>query len=203
MIPNNGTNVATHFMKTMSRIGTQAMILTSGTKRSGSELHGMTLSSVSSLSVFPRPLIQFNLHLPSYTAQFIDRNKYLAIHMMPPTLSAVHLSRIFASGVKQNKKKASECKDGEEFHEMTTPFKQIDEKEWEFYNIDGVHVPILKESERALVCKAIEHITIDSHQICIAEVIDILTPNKNYKDLEPSGGLLYCNRKFYTLGNSM
>ncbi|EDK42998.1 conserved hypothetical protein [Lodderomyces elongisporus NRRL YB-4239] len=65
-----------------------------------SQLHGMTLGSVCSLSVFPTPLLQFNLHLPSYTSDNLHKFKYLAIHLMPPTHRSAYLSRIFAKGKK-------------------------------------------------------------------------------------------------------
>ena len=117
------------FRLAMGRVSSQAMILTSATSNLN-ELHGMTLGSVCSLSVFPSPLIQFNLHLPSYTSSELHKHKYLALHVLPPTKNSVHLSRIFAKGVKLNKgAKLAPTKeekiDGQVFHEMTKPFTRL------------------------------------------------------------------------------
>lgn len=68
------------------------------------DLHGMTLSSVCSLSVYPTPYLEFNLHLPSYTSTALHNHKYLAIHLMPPTHQSAKTCRVFAKGVKLNKR---------------------------------------------------------------------------------------------------
>ncbi|KAL6452663.1 hypothetical protein SBY92_001925 [Candida maltosa Xu316] len=183
------------FRLAMSRISSQAMILTSGTKTDSNELHGMTLGSVCSLSVFPTPLIQFNLHLPSYTSSELHRYKYLALHVLPPIDASVHLSRIFAKGIKGE--------DGEVFHEMTKPFELLEgEKEYGFYNVDeeGVKIPILKNVETTLICKVRENFLIEGHEIWVANVVDILQ-NNQFK--EKSGGILYYNRGFHKIGKRL
>ena len=119
------------FCSAMARIGSQAMILTAPYRNDSQStsknptLHGMTLSSVCSLSVSPTPLLSFNLHLPSYTSKSLhERDSSMAIHLMPPTANAVKLGRIFASGVKKKtgtdeisfQKNEKEQKDCEVFH---------------------------------------------------------------------------------------
>ncbi|KAI5951984.1 hypothetical protein KGF54_005059 [Candida jiufengensis] len=181
----------------MSKLASQAMILTSSTtKEEIKTLHGMTLSSVVSLSVYPKPFLQFNLHLPSYTSISLKENKYCAIHLMSPTQESSKIARIFAKG---NKLKQQD-EDGEVFHEMTTPFNELTDKDYEYYKInDKVEIPILKTGvESIFICKVDQFIPIHDHEIWIIEVIKIL----NFND-KKTGGLLYYNRGFHKIGESV
>lgn len=89
------------FKESMSRIASQAMILTSAVPEGStdiSELHGMTLLSVTSLSVKPRTLIQFNLQVPSATSIKLHELGWFAVHLLPPIESSVSLARNFSRG---------------------------------------------------------------------------------------------------------
>ena len=191
------------FRLAMGRVSSQAMILTSATSNLN-ELHGMTLGSVCSLSVFPSPLIQFNLHLPSYTSSELHKHKYLALHVLPPTKNSVHLSRIFAKGVKLNKgAKLAPTKeekiDGQVFHEMTKPFTRLQKGvDYLFYNISDVQIPILSNVETTLICQTRNTFPVDNHEIWVADVVDIIH-NKTQK----SGGILYFDRGFHKIGKSL
>lgn len=189
----------------MGRTASQAMILTSATTTIN-ELHGMTLGSVCSLSVFPSPLIQFNLHLPSYTSTELHKHKFLALHVLPPTKNSVHLSRIFAKGVKLNKgTKLAATKeekiDGQVFHEMTKPFTRLQQGvDYLFYDIAGVQIPVLNDVETTLICQTQDTFPVDNHEIWVASVVDILH-NKTYS--QKSGGILYFDRGFHKIGKSL
>lgn len=188
----------------MARISAQAMVLTAGTSRKTSEpLHGMTLSSVCSLSVYPTPLLQFNLHLPSYTSSSLHANDgLLCLHVMPPTEKAVVLSRTFASGIKRDPEHFDVKPDnGNLFHEMTTPFSSIDKHDYELrWMQNDVGVPVLAELEVAFVCKKKEVFTVDNHEIWVVKVLDVLFPNGRFHQ-EKTGGLLYFDRGFHTVGS--
>ncbi|ODV79685.1 putative NADH-dependent oxidoreductase [Suhomyces tanzawaensis NRRL Y-17324] len=190
------------FKSTMSRISAQAMILTSGTgAKEVLALHGMTMSSVCSLSVYPTPLLQFNLHLPSYTSQALHENKYLAIHLLPPTSQSVHLGKIFASGVKTSGKPTTN-EDGEFFHEMTTPFTKLHQgNDWIFHTVkENINIPILKNSERVLICETMKNFLVDDHEIWVVKVLDI-KENEDYSN--KTGGLLYFDRAFHKIGEKL
>lgn len=206
------------FKSSMSRVSSQAMILTAGFDAiSGNKasLHGMTLSSVCSLSIHPSPLLQFNLHLPSYTSQSLHENDgLLAIHMLPLTPKATRLGRIFASGVKRETNKRGityfdtteqELKDGDVFHEMTTPFKNISDEDWQEYKFsEKLSLPIITEAERAFICRKREVFEIDSHEIWAVEVLNIICPNSKFnisRNDDKTGGLLYFDRSFHKIGN--
>lgn len=195
-----------NFRSTMARVSSQAMVLTAATTNK-QELHGMTLSSVCSLAVFPDPLLQFNLHLPSYTSQALHECQYLAIHLLPPTLKSAFLGRIFAKGVKKDKRGSElastkdELKDGEVFHEMTTPFTQIPKSDYELLELDeNVSLPILKDCESVFICKVKQSINVENHEIWIASVLKI-KQNPEYE--KSSGGLLYFNRGFHKIGDGL
>lgn len=196
------------------------MILTAGfdaTTRNKTSLHGMTLSSVCSLSINPTPLLQFNLHIPSYTSQSLHENSgILAIHLLPPTPKAVRLGRIFASGVKRETQKLNytyldkseqELKDGDVFHEMTTPFSNISNDDWKEYKFtDKLSIPILNEAERVFICQKRRVFEIDSHEIWAIEVLNIISPNNQYNitnNDDKKGGLLYYDRSFHKVGEAL
>lgn len=176
-----------------------------------STLHGITLSSVCSLATTPTPLLSFNLHLPSHTSLALHaRNGTMAIHMMPPSYTGAKLARIFASGIKVEKSYHSreisfkanklEQKDGEIFHERTTPFAHIFQGNWVEWPLDDtLSLPLLKEAERVLICKKRLVMQVDNHEVWAVEVQDIL----NYNLCEPTGGLLYYNRKFHQVGDPL
>lgn len=235
------------FRLTMSRLASPAMVLTSAiptTKSNTSsstsntvassshdidpkqDLHGMTLSSVCSLSVYPKPYLEFNLHLPSYTSTALHQHQYLAIHLMPPTHHSAKICRVFAKGVKLNKRGTKwtsnpetsaspkeegdnngqgiriEDDDGEIFHEMTTPFTNLAEgRDYTFIkrHQEGIAIPVLAHAELIFICKTTHNFTIDDHEIWVVQVVDILTDSK----LNKSGGLLYFNKGFHKIGESL
>ncbi|KAM9892020.1 hypothetical protein OXX79_010311 [Metschnikowia pulcherrima] len=198
------SDLGSSFRTAMTRVSSQAMILTAGSKSPSTELHGMTLSSVCSLSVHPNPLLSFNLHLPSYTSKTLhENNGMLGLHLMPPTKQAVTLGRKFAGGVKRDPSHFdAENEDGELFHEMTTPFSGLQGSYSMHYAGDGVSVPILNESEAVFLCTKHRVFEVENHELWVVKVNDILFPNKRY-DSAPSGGLLYYHRGFHQVGESL
>ncbi|KAH3900880.1 conserved putative NADH-dependent flavin oxidoreductase [Saccharomycodes ludwigii] len=85
----------------MTKVANQAMILTATSTTSpttSDDYRGVTLSSVTSLTINPKPMLQFNLQIPSFTSQAIHRNNVFAIHLMKPNLESVQLARLFSKG---------------------------------------------------------------------------------------------------------
>lgn len=194
------------FKASMARISCQAMVLTAGRVREEaslapvSSLHGMTLSSTCSLSVYPTPLLQFNLHLPSYTSQTLHELHHLALHLLPPTLHSAKLARLFANGIKAPPSPADD--DGDIFHEKTTPFDTLEHgKDWQYHAVDEVNVdiPILGSAETVFICKKSQVFEVDLHEIWVVQVLEILSPSSS----KPSGGLLYFNRNFHEIGSAL
>lgn len=161
----------------------------------------MTLSSVCSLSVFPTPLLQFNLHLPSYTSSSLHENDgLLCLHVMPPTPKAVFLGRIFASGIKKDPEHFEvKPDDGDVFHEMTTPFAHVENGDYGFHTVGDVEIPVLAELEVAFVCQKSRVFEVDNHEIWVVKVLDVLFPTGG-ADHAKTGGLLYFDRGFHAVG---
>lgn len=167
-----------------------------------SKLHGMTLSSVCSLSVEPRRLIQFNIEKPSITSDALHEFKFFAIHILPPTLESVKVARIFSQGARRKRNDL-----GEIVHAQ--PFKDMDPKLWRMANkLDcgmvhtllspSINIPLLCRAERILLCEKVEVLNVDNREIWVGEVKKIhIDKDIQHRD---SGGLIYFNRKFHKLG---
>lgn len=195
--------LATQFRQAMAGVAAPAMILTLALQPD-STLHGMTVGSFTLVLVMPTPKVSFNLHLPLYTLDELRANGYCAVHVLPPTERLAQLARQFAKGVKGTRLLAKlavtpeEKRDGEPFHERTTPFALLKQGEdWDFVTVDGsLRIPILTNCERVFICKALDRMVVDSHELWVAEVVRIIG---NLKHL-PLGGLLYHRRNFHRVG---
>lgn len=69
------------------------MILTTNCNSEGHEPRGLTLSSVTSLSLKPEPLLCFNLQVPSRTSQVLHDREVFALNMLPGTKDSVRACR--------------------------------------------------------------------------------------------------------------
>lgn len=201
LLRNNASDL---FKKAMARIGSPAMVMTcaSDTVSSSSlaqelanlakHFHGATLSSVTLLSVSPRPLLLFNVHLPSFASDELHKKDYLAVHILPPTPRLATLGRAFACGLKLARK-------DDQVSGRTLPFEGlVPEKDWYLHKInDSISVPILREAECALVCQTVRSIYIDNHEIWTATVLNVLEHDGSDSN---KGGLLYFNRAFHRVG---
>lgn len=200
------STLATQFRQAMTGVAAPAMILTLASAKGKGSLHGMTVGSFTLVLVMPTPKVSFNLHLPLYTLDELRHHKYCAVHVLPPTAYLAQLARQFAKGVKVAKLSKlavtpEEKRDGEPFHEMTTPFALLKQGEdWDYFSVDdAVEIPVLTNCERVFICKAIDRLVVDSHELWVAEVVRIIG---NLKHL-PLGGLLYYRRNFHRVGMPM
>lgn len=203
------------FKHAMSTVGSQAMILTSSFtgKADINQMHGTTLGSVSSLTVYPEPIIQFNIQIPSATSKSMHENKYMALHMLSPSIESVKLARTFSLGSKYINQ-TQHIEDQPESQKFTTPFGRIEKDQWDlfenvihnerpdaFHITDGLHLPILtKHSERILICEKYKVFQVYNHEIWTCRVKDILV---NVEDNAKTGGLLYFNRNFHNIGDPL
>lgn len=200
------------YKSAMASLGSQAMILTSAYKNpaiDASMLHGMTLSSVTSLSVTPEPILQFNLQVPSATSNELHKSGYLALHILKPDADSVALARTFSRGTRYiNSNESSGGK-------KTTPFAGLRKDQWSYYDDlkleddplrgeleeNRIHLPILTEAaERVLVCEKHKVFKVFNHEIWTCRVRDILV---HVGDDHRSGGLLYFNRHFHKVGEQV
>lgn len=187
----------------MSSIANQTMILTAphpnnNTKDITNLYKGVTLSSVTSLSINPTPLIQFNLQKPSTTSQLLHNHKYFAIHILSPHQGSANLARLFSRNRIYDTEK--------EEYVPFPPFKELEKDvDYEVLENQGIDdefkLPILKKNiEKVLICKKFKHFDINDHEIWIGEIKEI--KNFNIGGWK-SGGLLNFNRKFHIIGDEV
>ncbi|GME93867.1 unnamed protein product [Ambrosiozyma monospora] len=172
----------------------------------------MTLSSVTSLTINPEPILQFNLQVPSTTSTSLHKHKYFALHIMKPSPDSVQLARNFSRGIKVTKDPVT----GKV--KTTRPFEGLDLSEYDLYlngeplplSLDADHkndvmaddislnLPILcKNAERIMICEKYKVFRVYNHEIWTAKVKDILV---NVEPGDKTGGLLYFNRQFHSVG---
>lgn len=183
------------FKLCMGKIANQAMILSAASKHSvpHKDFRGLTLSSVTSLSLKPQPLIQFNLQLPSFTSEALHETKFFAVHLLMPNAASIKLARTFSKGAIKNEKDST--------FSPTRPFEHLVEKvHYDTYKIKETDlvIPLLKNSERVLICEKRDVFQVGDHEIWVGQVEDIIANQES-----STGGLLYCNRSFHLLGDKI
>lgn len=62
------------------------------------EPRGLTLSSITSLSLKPTPLVSFNVQLPSRTSEVLHSRNLFAINVLPAAPESVDLAKAFSGG---------------------------------------------------------------------------------------------------------
>ncbi|QLQ80216.1 hypothetical protein HG537_0D02170 [Torulaspora globosa] len=183
------------FRECMSKIANQAMVLSAASKNVVPHklFRGLTISSLTSLSLKPEPLIQFNLQLPSFTSEALHQTGFFAVHLLKPNSTSIKLAREFSKGAIINEK--------DQTYSPTRPFENLVENEhYVTYKIEGTDlvVPLLKNSERVLICQKKDVFQIGDHEIWVGQIEDIIV-----NEAQPTGGLLYCNRKYHSLGEKI
>lgn len=174
-------------------MASHVMILTAASSQAPNPVYkGLTLSSVTSLSINPEPLIQFNLMKPSLTATYLHAYEKFALHILTPTEYSCDLARLFA----RNRHYNETLKEWVPFE----PFKHLKQHEYEFYdNVTGCSLPILKEVERVMICSKVQTLIVQDHEVWIAKVDEVI----DQVDGAKTGGLLNFNRKFHTVGDDL
>ncbi|QLL34297.1 hypothetical protein HG536_0G01560 [Torulaspora globosa] len=183
------------FRECMSKIANQAMVLSAASKSvvPHKSFRGLTISSLTSLSLKPQPLIQFNLQLPSFTSEALHETGFFAVHLLKPNTTSIKLAREFSKGAIINEKDRT--------YSPTRPFENLVENEhYVTYKIEGTDLvlPLLKNSERVLICQKKDVFQIGDHEIWVGQIEDIIV-----NEAQPTGGLLYCNRKYHSLGEKI
>ncbi|CCF60514.1 hypothetical protein KAFR_0K01600 [Kazachstania africana CBS 2517] len=177
------------FLQAMKKMCMPTMIVTSSSVMGSSPMdyHGLTITSMASLSINPRPLVQFNVRIPSATSTNLWAHNLFAIHFLNPETSSVSLAQRFAKhGLDGPSRPFMGLKQGLDY----SLYKN---------NLNNeVELPILEQVDRILICKKKDAFAVQDHEIWVGEVVDIL----NRKE-EVTGGVLHCNKKFFQLGDEL
>lgn len=188
----------------MGGIASSAMIITT-TSPSGSEPRGLTLSSITSLSVKPVPMVSFNVQLPSRTSEVLHSRNVFAINVLAACEASVELARAFsgAYGAHTNpfEKFASAFKNSTNplervplqlnVHASAVPEGVVDADYEHARNI-----PVISNASAILYCKKNQIFNVQDHEIWVASVFHVDVSSS----LSEAGTLLYQNRAFHSLG---
>lgn len=188
------SDTQTLFREAMSSMASHVMVLTAASSMTPSPLFkGATLSSVSSLSLNPEPMLQFNLMKPSLTSTYLHAYEKFALHILKPTQYSCDLARLFA----RNRHFDEQLQQWVPFE----PFKHLQQYEFELYGkVSGCQLPILTQVERVMICSKVQTLSVQDHEVWIAKVDEVLDRTTDGKK---TGGLLHFNRKFHIVGEDL
>lgn len=193
----------------MSSIANQVMILTpalrlpstsstsSTTASSISEnilkLKGVTLSSVTSLSINPDPLIQFNLMIPSITSENLHKFDQFAVHTLNPTEACADLVQKFSRHRKYNETTNQ--------FDVVSPFADLQlGEDYELKDLgNGIFLPVLKNVNKVMICEKYKYLHVQDHEIWVGKVKEIEGWDNGVKN----GGFLNFNRGFHGIGEKV
>lgn len=191
------SNRITLFKNALRKTSFPVMIVTTGTQLTptNQRLQGATVSSLTSLSMNPIPLLQFNLSVPSTTSQLLRKTGLFAVHILHGDQTCMSLAKRFSQGIKTK---------------LTTPFDTLDiDKDYTIYsqqdNSGMGKLPILKGVKDVLICETKSVMTVQDHDIWVGQVVDSLGHDNDDLDRKlnnhtTGGGLLHHNGHFHRLG---
>ncbi|KAH3688667.1 hypothetical protein WICPIJ_000358 [Wickerhamomyces pijperi] len=198
-------NTTLHFREAMSSIANQVMIITPTIQLSSPsvtpeylqenilKLKGVTLSSVTSLSIKPSPLLQFNLMIPSITSENLHKFDQFAVHTLIPTKLSTELIQKFS--------KHREYNSGTNDFDIVSPFRDLKlDQDFELKSLGkGLYLPILKNVNKVMICEKYKYLHVQDHEIWVGKVTEIQGWDNGVKN----GGVLNFNRGFYGIGEKI
>jgi flavin reductase (DIM6/NTAB) family NADH-FMN oxidoreductase RutF len=170
------STLSDRYKKAMSGVAAPANIVTT---INGDEPRGLTVSSVTSLSVWPDPLVSFNIQIPSRTSQVLHQANKFAINVLSGTAESVRLCKAFAGG----------------YGAQVNPFEKFKE-EIDFTGHNHGNIPVINHASAILFCQKEHVFRTQDHEIWIAKIYDVENNSSN-------GNLLYQNRSFHILGKEI
>lgn len=185
------------FRQVMRTLSYPTMIVTAAISKGTKpvDFHGLTISSMTSLSINPKPLVQFNIKIPSRTSTSIKKYKIFAIHFLEPNEANINLAKYFSRGIRDK---------------ITRPFSGlIENKDYLCYTNDSLNLgsdmmlPLLKDTGKILICTSKDVFKVQDHEIWVGEVFQILPPQNNNTISNSIGGLLHCMGDFFKIGDSI
>ncbi|BFZ60800.1 hypothetical protein YB2330_001852 [Saitoella coloradoensis] len=152
------------------------VIITTADPNSPLNRRGLTLSSLTSLSLHPIPLLSFNIRLPSRASALLHRSGRFVVHILPASRPFAELCGAFATS-EYTASRDEEFKD---------PWAMG--HEW-MASEEGQ--PVLEGALVKMHCKVRRTVEVGDHEVWVGEVTKV---DNNQKEGEY--GLLYCDRKY-------
>lgn len=183
----SSTNQAS-FREAMAGVASSPMIITTSHRVNGSqarEPRGITLSSVTSLSLNPEILISFNIQVPSRTSEVLHDRGLFALNMLDSSPQSAQLCKVFAG----------------QLGRTVNPFEV--EKHLFLWNDHGdenaMDIPTVIDAMAVLYCEKKRVIRVQDHEIWIARVSDIKTKHMTDGHVDKNH-LVYYRRGFHSVG---
>lgn len=158
----------------MGGVAASANIITT-TLPHNNEPRGLTVSSLTSLSINPTPAVSFNIQVPSRTSQVLHKSDMFAVNVLPCTTDSIKLCQAFGGAL------------GRHYN----PFEHLKHL---FDYSSGI--PIITTATSVLHCERKQVFRVQDHEIWVATVLGV----DNYDD-HSKGNLIYQNRAFHSLGD--
>lgn len=202
----NDSSLVSTYKQAMGGIAASAMVITT-TSLAGDEPRGLTLSSITSLSLKPAPLVSFNVQLPSRTAEVLHSRNIFAINVLPATTKSVDLAKGFAGAygadINPFEKFSSEfkvpgdlplddCSSASIIHALAAGPDGVQDNELNHAR----NIPVISTASAILYCKTLKTFHVQDHEIWVASVFHV----DSSASLAASSTLLYQNRAFHCLG---
>lgn len=168
---------------------------------------GMTMSSFTSLSLQPTPLVTFNIATPSRTLSAVQKSRRFNVHVLRDSIEGAKVADWFTRGNAKGKHVfqglsvgAGSCLigDGEGSPGCEA---EMDANEAPILKGDGILYIIRCKVQDDAPLKGL--IPVKDHVIVVGEVVDILEGTNRQEWREDDFGLVYADRRYRQLGNVM
>lgn len=116
--PSVETNVQDHVRHLMRRVPHPVAIITSTDTKAPAEtaFRGMTVSSFNTVTLYPEPIVSFNVKVPSETYNAIVLSSRFLVHLLAPNATTARLAREFSKGQEN-----ISLDDGNKFFQFASP----------------------------------------------------------------------------------
>jgi flavin reductase (DIM6/NTAB) family NADH-FMN oxidoreductase RutF len=192
----------------MRSIPHAVVVLTTTTKTSKppySVYRGMTLSSFTTLTLTPSPIVTFNIRQPSRTLNAIKKSKHFLIHILSATASGARVADAFTKGNDADVFARDDC-----FRVQKEVLKENGS------SYPGLELPRLEADGvlKVLRCEVLDAglskdrisglVQVGDHVLLLAKVHEILEATKSSNEdeaKEASNGLFYADGRYRKVGD--
>jgi hypothetical protein len=174
-----------------------------------SRYRGMTLSSFTTLTLTPSPIITFNIRAPSRTLEALKYSRHFLVHVLAATQSGVNVAEAFTKGKGADAFKSVHFRTDQEHVKMSQKKKKRGDEQ--------LVLPLVMSTGiiRVLKCQVLPvkggeneegFVKVGDHELVLAKVHSILPrayPRLPYKgDEEWPQGLSYAHGKYRRMGST-
>ncbi|ROT35555.1 hypothetical protein SODALDRAFT_320862 [Sodiomyces alkalinus F11] len=197
--------------RSLMRLVTHSVVVCTSTEPAGpgteGNPRGMTMSSFTSLSLQPTPLVTFNIATPSRTLSAVQKSRHFNVHILEDGVEGAKVADWFTRGNAEGQHVFQGLVAGAGSRiigdEEGSPGCEAE--------MGANEAPILRGEGILYIirCKVIDDaplhglIPVKDHVIVVGEVMEILEGRDRREWREDDFGLLYADRKYRQLGNVM